>query len=310
MDITHTIQSLLSASSDLILQRLGARERIISLARSLITTLETPSERIFRLAFAEPAGFALLRTAIDLSIFSILRHANGAAVAVAALAAPKEADPVFVHRMLRHLAAMDVVKETAAGEYASTPFSDALTEDRYRGGIVYTYDVLGPSLRDLPAFMAETGYKNPFDPAGGPFQHAHGTREPFFAWLAGHPEYMTAFNQYMGGYRAGKASWLDAGGVFPAEQMLRLDETAERENRAVIVDVGGGMGQDLLELRMKHPEVKGRMVLQDLPAVIEQIKDLPEEIEATAHDFFETQPVKGRSFKLPNLLNPNPNQTS
>jgi len=139
-------------------------------------------------------------------------------------------------------------------------------EDRYRGGIVYTHDVLDPSLWSLPAFMASTNYQNPSDPAGGPFQHAHGTGDLLFAWLAGRPEYMTAFNQYMGGYRAGKASWLDAGGVFPAEEMLRLDETAERENRVMIVDVGGGMGQDLLELRTKHPEVKGWMVLQDLPA--------------------------------------------
>jgi len=199
---------------------------------------------------------------------------------------------------------MDVVKETAAGEYASTAFSDALTEDRYRGGIIYTHDVLGPSLRTLPAFMASTNYQNPSDPADGPFQHAHATKEPFFGWLAGRQEYLMAFNQYMGGYRQGKASWLDAGGVFPAEEMLRLDETAERENRVMIVDVGGGMGQDLLELRTKHPEVKGRMILQDLPAVIDQIKNLPEEIEATAHNFFEVQPVKGMSFKLTSLRHP------
>lgn len=301
MDITTTIQNILTTSKDLVLQKLGAREQLISYARSLITTLETPSETIFRMAFAEPANYALVRIAIDLKIFETLNAASGKPVTVTELA-KNGADAVFVHRMLRHLAAMNIVKETAVGEFAATGFSDALLEDKYRGGVIYSYDVLGPTLRRLPDYMKETGYKNPSDPAGGPFQFAHNTKDPFFVWLGGHEQYAVAFNQYMGGYRYGKATWLDPG-LYPIDTALQLDTEAEKENGAAIVDVGGGMGQDLAELKSKHPTLRGKMVLQDLPTVIEQITDLPADIERQAHDFFTPQPVVGaRVYYLHSVL--------
>lgn len=293
MDIAATIQNIIAAGKDLVLRRLGAREQLIKSARSLIAALETPSERIFRMAFAEPASFALIRIAVDLKIFETLNAAKGSSVSVAKLADPGGADPVFVHRMLRHLAAMDVITETDVGEFKSTPFSDSLTEDKYRGGIIYTYDVLGPSLRQLPEYMRDHKYRNPLNPADGPFQLAHSTKDHFFAWLEANPTYMAAFGQYMGGYRAGKPSWLDPG-LYPVKTELKLDDVAEKEDAVLIVDVGGGMGQDLLELKTKHPSVKGRMVLQDLPKVIDDIKDVPADIERAGHDFFTPQPVKGK----------------
>jgi len=292
MDIAANIQHILTASKDLVLHKLGARERLVTLARSLIATLETPSERIFRLAFAEPANFALVRTAVDLQVFETLKNAGSTPVTVSALAKPANADPVFVHRLMRHLAAMDIVHEASANEFTSTGFTNALTEDRFRGGIIYTYDVLGPSLRRLPEYMKDTTYRNPSDPAGGPFQFAHDTKDPFFPWLMGHEKYMTSFNQYMGGYRVGKPTWLDPG-LYPIDSTLTLDTQGEAEKGVLIVDVGGGMGQDLQELKTKQPGVRGRMVLQDLPAVIDQIKDLDAGIERTPHDFFTTQPVAG-----------------
>jgi hypothetical protein len=65
----------------------------------------------------------------------------------------------------------------------------------------------------------------------------------------------------------------------------------------LLVDVGGGVGHDLAEFRRKWPGVKGRLVLQDLGEVIEQAKAMNREtergVEATVHDFFTEQPVKG-----------------
>ena len=67
------------------------------------------------------------------------------------------------------------------------------------------------------------------------------------------------------------------------------------EKRVAIVDVGGGMGHDLVELKKKCPGLRGRFILQDLEQVIEQIPlPLEEEgIEACVHDFYTEQPVKG-----------------
>ena len=64
----------------------------------------------------------------------------------------------------------------------------------------------------------------------------------------------------------------------------------------LLVDVGGSLGHDLVEFRRKHPRAPGRLVLQDLPAVVEQVKEIEDGIESMAHDFFTDQPIKGTSI--------------
>ena len=73
----------------------------------------------------------------------------------------------------------------------------------------------------------------------------------------------------------------------------------------LIVDQGGGKGHDLEEFveRMGMGEregegegevLDGKLVLQDLPAVVEQARTgLNPRVTAMAHDFFEDQPVRG-----------------
>ena len=82
-------------------------------------------------------------------------------------------------------------------------------------------------------------------------------------------------------------------GFYPVEERI-VEGMIVSEGGVAIVDVGGGMGHDLVELKEKHPELPGRFILQDLPQVIEQIpQPLEEGIEATVHDFYTEQPVKG-----------------
>jgi len=71
----------------------------------------------------------------------------------------------------------------------------------------------------------------------------------------------------------------------------------QNANEVAIVDVGGGMGHDLAELKKKQPTIPGRFILQDLPQVIEQIPQPFDGIEATAHDFYTEQPVKGELIR-------------
>ena len=96
----------------------------------------------------------------------------------------------------------------------------------------------------------------------------------------------------MAGYHQGRPSWMDPG-FYPVKERLLGGMTANKGEIA-IVDVGGGMGHDLVELKKKHPELVGRFILQDLPQVIEQVPQPLEGIEATVHDFYTEQPVKGR----------------
>lgn len=159
-----------------------------------------------------------------------------------------------------------------------------------RGLTLSSHDVAGPSFRNMPAYLKQIQYKCPTDIANGPFQYAHSTKLPFFAWLGENPSYLECFNNYMSGYRAGKPSWADPG-CYPIEERLACEKTSSDE--VLIVDIGGGMGHDLQELKEKHPSVRGRLILQDRREVIDQIPKDKKAFEPTVHDFFTSQPIKG-----------------
>jgi hypothetical protein len=50
--------------------------------------------------------------------------------------------------------------------------------------------------------------------------------------------------------------------------------------------------------RRKYTEAPGRLVLEDLPVVIDAIKELDPKIERMNHDFHTEQPVKGTPSSL------------
>ena len=95
----------------------------------------------------------------------------------------------------------------------------------------------------------------------------------------------------MAGYRQGKQSWAD---FYPVVDRLGKDLEADVDSNAVLlVDVGGGMGHDLEELKVKHPHLPGRLILQERQEVVSQIAASSSGVEATVHDFFTAQPIKG-----------------
>lgn len=64
----------------------------------------------------------------------------------------------------------------------------------------------------------------------------------------------------------------------------------------LFVDVGGSTGSVSLALRQRCPDLPGRVLLQDRPEVVEQVKAQllsSAGIEAEVYDIFTPQPVKG-----------------
>jgi len=129
-----------------------------------------------------------------------------------------------------------------------------------------------------------------------------------FAYMQAHPPMGPQFNHHMGGYRQGRPAWMDAD-FFPVQD--RLVKGARSDAEAVlIVDVGGSIGHDLAEFATKHSSAPGRLVLQDLPAVLGQIASLDGRIERMGYDFFTEQPVKGaRAYYMHSVLHDWPDDT-
>ncbi|KAI1440479.1 putative O-methyltransferase [Annulohypoxylon stygium] len=293
------LSQLQAASAAYAEKKPGSREQLMNLGYALISSVELPSEAIQRMGWAEPARAAHCRIAIDLGIFDHLKESGQAGITAKDLAIKTGADEVLIKRTMKHLAATNVVAEAGDDKYTATRLSDAFTEPRYRDGIIYTYDVAGPSFRGLPEYLKSIKYTLPTKLTDGPFQAAHKTQLPFFAWIDQNPPYLEKFNSYMAAYRAGKPSWVDPG-FYPISE--RLTKGFDAVNDGVfLVDVGGGLGHDLRELKEKHPSLPGSLILQDRPEVISTVSVgafLP-----TSHDFFTPQPVKNaRAYYLHSVL--------
>lgn len=157
--------------------------------------------------------------------------------------------------------------------------------------MIRTVGCFGP-INNFHVWADKNDWKTPSGPVGGPLQLAYNTELNFFEHLqnVGCGE---QFNSMMGGYHQGRPSWMDAN-FYPVQE--RLFDGFEKDNKeaALIVDIGGNVGHDLEEFGRKHPEAPGRLILQDLPVIIGQIKRLDDRIERMEYDFYTEQPVKGK----------------
>lgn len=99
----------------------------------------------------------------------------------------------------------------------------------------------------------------------------------------------------------GRTPWC-ASGCYPVEERLAKGFKADEEGAVLLVDVGGGIGADMERFRKRYPDMPGKVIVQDLPDVINSTK-MPQGVEGMAHDFFTPQPVKGKALnnKLPSV---------
>ncbi|KAK1138708.1 hypothetical protein N8T08_002057 [Aspergillus melleus] len=95
---------------------------------------------------------------------------------------------------------------------------------------------------------------------------------------------------------------------FPLQKQI-LDGTANDATRPLLVDIVGGCGHDIAHSAFRFSDTPGRLILEDLPAVIEDIATLDPNIERVKHDFFTPQPVKGsRVYYMKNILHDWPDE--
>ena len=161
----------------------------------------------------------------------------------------------------------------------------------------HSFDFGTRTLAQLPAWFKSNGYRSPTSAISGPLQHIFTTDLPSFEYWATLPgDVMQNFNTYMTGNQSSRSNWCE---WFPVEHnVLRCakkndDDDDDDDDHVLIVDVAGGRGHYLETFRHKFPDAKGRMVLQDLPHVINDVHGLDSRIESMAHDMFLPQPIKG-----------------
>lgn len=139
-------------------------------------------------------------------------------------------------------------------------------------------------------WLKDRGYTCPTSNLDTAYQIAHNTKLHWFEHLQSTPPHGKNFNDHMFGYLQGRPEWTE---IYPAEERLIEGFDTEKEDSALLVDIGGGIGHYTEQFRSRFPEAPGRFIVQDLPVVIRQIQELDPRIEKAGYDFFTEQPVKG-----------------
>lgn len=192
-------------------------------------------------------------------------------------------DPDALARVLRGLAAEDVLTEDDEGRFGLTEVGSLLRD--------------GPGSQRGPAvvrgelyFRAAAGLLDCVRHGGTAFDHAYGDR--FFTYLDDNPDAATAFQDSMA-WRAER----EADHVVAA-----YDFSAVRR----VVDVGGGRGVLLAAVLRAVPHLAA--VLFDRPGVIDQARPrlsaagLAGRCEFVAGDFFESVPAGADAYLLSRVI--------
>ncbi|KAL8998312.1 MAG: hypothetical protein Q9169_002626 [Polycauliona sp. 2 TL-2023] len=169
------------------------------------------------------------------------------------------------------------------------------THPTVESGLKFMFDFIGPVFQRLPSSLAKRNYRCP-TATQGPLQDAYDTKFAGWQYIL-EPQFSNSLedcNAFMKGRREGSASWLQ---FYPFAEIILAHAGAEPE-AVLVVDVGGGLGHGLVEIKEKFPKIKGRLILQDLPKTIEQAGTDEGIFESMAHDFFTSQPIQGPKIFL------------
>ncbi|KAJ5083864.1 hypothetical protein NUU61_008443 [Penicillium alfredii] len=258
---------------------------LLQMIDQLKLAVETPTETVLRLIYQPPQN-AALRTVIDLGIFQLLLekpHKDG--VSATQLAAYTGADEDLIVRLMRVMASLGLCSMPAPEMYHANDKTVALTQPIGRDGVPCIYDLTVPTLSKLPEYLRTHDYLNPEEYARSPMQWAVGQSQ--FEWLASNKKHQALFNSYMASRREGRPVWYD---FYPVERLL--GQGTPCTDSVFLVDIGGNHGHDLKRFRQKYSHLPGKVVLQDLPKVVEGVSG-HEGIEVMGYSFLDPQPVQG-----------------
>ncbi|RAH44626.1 putative O-methyltransferase [Aspergillus brunneoviolaceus CBS 621.78] len=260
------------------------RLRLRAAARRLIARVESPYEQAWGLCFDQPIIFAAIQTCIDVQLWSEWTGAGGGEKSLDELVhlTTPTVGTNLLRRLLRLLAAFDVVEQTAADRYKPTPFSPAIGDETTK-----IRDSLQAAL-NLPTYLASIGYREPTSVERSNYAATDPDGLSFFARLRTSPSYFEAFTGHMESWTARKTPWT---AVYDTARLLR--ESPLEEGTAFVVDVGGNTGIDITHAQQKHLDLPaGAFVLQDVRKIIGTAQ-VDEKTLAMAHNFFLPQPVRG-----------------
>jgi hypothetical protein len=204
-----------------------------------------------------------------------------------------------IGRLMRILTATGILKSHGADTFSHTALSRAYLDTPEVEFWDLCVDEMVPVAYRLPDYMTAHSPNSILDPRKSPYSWANNAEgKVFYEVLLDHPDRLKRFNTAM----TTQENALPVLGMFPFASLL--DEEGDSE-RVLIVDVAGGRGQSLLQIKKEFEDTgKGvgerRMILQDRKQVLDAVPDDQLlGIEKMVIDFFQPQPVKRKTPTQP-----------
>lgn len=305
-DLTHITSKIQQQASELQSGNEGQRLSLLQSARALVHELEKPHERIMRMCYHEGAIFMATKVLIDLGIFKILAKA-AEPITASKLAQDTGADRAIVERLLKHIAIEFFVDETGPDTYIANDTTRCIASPGAQGTIEDTFQIVRV-VDAFPDFLRETNYANPTDKDKSAWKYAYQTDQHFFEYVnsPGRERKLEAFRHHMQ-FKTVGLKWYEVPGIMEAA----FGDAKVGKHDALLIDVGGSGGHDLIGFHKAHPSMPGRLILEDLPTTIQSLDSAAlaqQGIEPIGHDFFTPQPIHGaKAYYLKMCLHDWPN---
>lgn len=269
-----------------------SRRALLQAAKDLQYELETPINTVNRYTYS---AYDLVTTRIfhEVKVFDILIDLEPTAISTDELAKRTNTDPVLLGRLLRYAASNRAVKQVGVDTWTACKLTHNLNAPNSQIYVRSASVTILPYFADIPGFFARTNYQNPIDPVHTVHQFKFGNDGThWFDWAKReeNSKVYEAMNALMAVIRYAKSGVH----VFPFEEKIPslFQSDFNSSEKPLFVDIGGGRGQMCRAFRDRFPDLKGRVIFQDLPHTIAEAGTTPG-IEGMAHDFFTPQPIKG-----------------
>ncbi|KAF7585962.1 hypothetical protein BBP40_009771 [Aspergillus hancockii] len=265
----------------------NAKYDLMVKATRLLHTIRGPADMVFA-NFEHMTSLGAIRTLLEAGVFHAI-PTGGERISAAELSAKTGVGKEIIVRLMRALTPVGPFLETAEEQYAHTPFSEIYLVPQMIAVFGLMVDEYNPAMLRTHEFLRQHNWQNKIGLRSNPYTLAHSCEgKTMFEEIYESPERYSRLSDAM----VAQDSALRADGIYP--WMGELGSLAT-DDKPTIVDVGGGRGHVLEQIKTTAPDLKGRFILQDLPTVIETNGErlVPLGIESMAHDFFDPQPIRG-----------------
>lgn len=207
-------------------------------------------------------------------------------------------------RILRACTSTSLLAEASELHYAHNTLSRALLSPANRALLALMFDYNARSVVALPEFLRARGWRDAGTYNDCAFMLGCRTALPMWEFRDRDPECSRVFDLGMQSEIVAALSTGNASGPFPFGEELSRPAAGGGSGSGdlTIVDLGGGRGQALIDMREDHPALLhgARLVLVDLAPVIDSAREagLPPWIEPVKGSFFDPLPVRGTYIRV------------